>query len=408
MKPLHYYLFGTGAWFLSFGIQNVTFTWLVTMVLQSSPQLVGTAQMTMLIPALLFMLVGGSLADQYGGRTVIIPAQLVAAVAPFILITVIATDHLSFGVMLLFAAIMGSAQAFVTPARDSLLYLVADGRIQRRVVQTSLIQFSIQMFGFMIASFADTIGATVILTVQSLSLLTGVAAYYLMGSKFSGGYPLPSSSRHNIVKEIVSSITEGFHTVNGSGAMRAVVIQNCAMGLFFMGSYIVTLPILVREMYAGSSSELSWMNSANALGLVISIMFLLRFGDLARQGRALQLAQGIGSFALAGAGLGLGFNSLVLCVFAWGLCGGVAMTMSRTIMQEHAPLDQRGRMMAFYSFSFMGSGPLGALLCGFLVEHLGPEYALLIASASMFAVVVTISARSRLWKLDARELVISN
>lgn len=408
MRPLHYYFLGTGSWFFSFGIQNVTFTWLVTMVLKSSPQLVGMAQMTMLIPALFLMLVGGSLADRNGGRCIIIPAQLLAALAPFILITVIAIDRLSFGFMLLFAAIMGSAQAFVTPARDSLLYLVADGKIQRRVVQTSLTQFGMQMLGFMLASFAESLGAKLILTLQSLSLLMGVAAYYLMGSEFSGVTAQPRSTSHHIVKEIVRSIAEGFHTVKGSAAMRAVVVQNCAMGVFFMGSYIVTLPILVREMYAGSASELSWMNSANALGLVISITFLLRFGDLARQGRALLLAQGIGTFALASAGLGLGFNSLVLSVFAWGLCGGVAMTMSRTIMQEHAPPDQRGRMMAFYSFSFMGSGPLGALLCGFLVEYLGPQYALLIVSASMLAVVVAISARSRLWQLDDTERVKSN
>jgi MFS family permease len=186
--------------------------------------------------------------------------------------------------------------------------------------------------------------------------------------------------------------------------MRAVVIQNCAMGIFFMGSYIVTLPLLVRDIYQGASFELSWMNAANALGLVTTIMVLLRFGDIHRQGRALLLAHLVGSIALASSGLGFGFASVVACVFAWGICGGVAMTMARTIIQEQAPEGQRGRMMAFHSFSFMGSGPIGALFCGFLVEHVGPKSALVIAAALMLVVILTLAFFSSLWRLDSKDI----
>lgn len=79
------------------------------------------------------------------------------------------------------------------------------------------------------------------------------------------------------------------------------------------------------------------------------------------------------------------------------------MTMSRTIMQEQAPADQRGRIMAFHSFSFMGSGPIGALFCGFLVEQFGPATALIIASAMMLIVMLTLAATSSLWRLDSKQ-----
>jgi MFS family permease len=181
--------------------------------------------------------------------------------------------------------------------------------------------------------------------------------------------------------------------------MTAVVIQNCAMGVFFMGSYIVTIPLLIRESYGGSSVELSWVNGANSLGLFITILLLLRFGDIKRQGRALLIAQIIGSICLIGGGLQLGFASLIVVVFAWGLCGGIAMTMSRTVMQELAPEDQRARMMAFYSFSFMGSGPIGALLCGFLVDLLGAPMTLIICPTLMMLVSITMSFKSTLWSL---------
>ena len=61
---------------------------------------------------------------------------------------------------------------------------------------------------------------------------------------------------------------------------------------------------------------------------------------------ALIISQWFGSLVLVVAGFKFGFEVLVLNLFVWGMCGGVAMTMSRTIMQEHAPADQRARMMA--------------------------------------------------------------
>ncbi len=141
------------------------------------------------------------------------------------------------------------------------------------------------------------------------------------------------------------------------------------------------------------------MNAVNALGLVITIFLLLKFGDILRQGRALLLAQGIGACVLASAGSGLGFYALMFSVFCWGLCGGIAMTMSRTIMQEQAPQDQRARMMAFFAFSFMGSGPIGAIFCGYLVEWFGPVAALTIASMLMLLVVAIVGLTSQLWNL---------
>ena len=72
-------------------------------------------------------------------------------------------------------------------------------------------------------------------------------------------------------------------------------------------------------------------------------------------------------------------------------------------MQEHAPEDQRARMMAFYAFSFMGSGPIGAIFSGYLVEWYGPVVALTIASMLMLLVVVLVALTSQLWNLGKPE-----
>lgn len=392
MRPLHFYLLGTGSWFLAFGIQGVMFAWLVTMVLNETPEKVGVAQMSLLLPGTLLILIGGSYADRFGARRVALLAQSLAIVGPLLLLTLVAADRLTFATMVGYAVLMGCAQAFVTPARDGLLNQVAEGRVQRTVMLTSMCQFGLQVIGFLVASLADFAGPEPILALQAVVLSIGVFGFSRIVNDRHGTDTAPPRLLH--------SLKEGGRTVFSSPAMRMIVVQNTSMGLFFMGSYIVTMPLLVRDVYAGGASDLGLMNACNSLGLVTTVILLLRLGDVQRQGRALLLAQGLGSLVLCTAALAPAFGIYLLSLFFWGVCGGVAMTMSRTIMQEQAPPALRGRVMSFYSFSFFGAGPVGALLNGFLVDQVGPQSALLICAGGMFTIILIVGLRSSLWRLE--------
>ena len=396
IKPLNIYFIATGSWYLSYGMQSVVFAWLVTIILNETPDKVGLAQMAYLLPGTIFILIGGSIADQFGGRKIALIAQCAAASMAAGLAVSMALTSFTYDKFLIFAVCMGCSQAILTPARDGLLPLVAAGQIQRRVVQASMIQFGIQMIGFVLASMADTVGAVMMLAVQSIVLSVGAVAYFYLE------VPLVKSARTQarMLNQLRASIIEGFRSVIASPGMRMVVLQNCAMGIFFMGSYIVTVPLLIREVYNGSSTELSLINAANSLGLFLTIVVLLRVGDIKRQGRALLIAQGFGALVLSLAAIQVSFITLMGILFVWGMCGGMAMTMARTIMQEQSDEHQRGRMMGFYAFSFMGSGPIGALLSGYLVAWFGPSTSLAIASLCMFVVVVLVGTQSNLWHLS--------
>lgn len=398
MRPIHYYLLGTGGWFLAFGIQGVMFAWLVTMVLRETPEMVGVAQMTLLLPGTLLILIGGTYADRFGGRRIVIGGQMLAACGPLLLLFLIWSDQLSYSGMLAYAILIGCGTAFVTPARDSLLNEIAEGRVQRTVMLASMVQFGGQMIGIMLAATADGVGAELLLAVQSLLLVLGALAFVALP-------PPRIVAALTRGPRMIHSLLEGAKTVFLSGSMRVIVVQNVAMAMFFMGAYIVTLPLLVREVFAGSAQDLALINGANSLGLVSTIFVLLRFGDVARPGRALILSQGIGALVLAAAGFASSFSIAVFVLFIWGMCGGIAMTMSRTIMQEQAPETQRGRVMSFYAFSFMGAGPLGAVLNGYLVEQMGPQNTLVVTGGAMAAVVLAVGLGSRMWALTQHQPV---
>jgi len=396
IKPLNIYFIATGSWYLSYGMQSVVFAWLVTIILNETPDKVGLAQMAYLLPGTIFILIGGSIADQFGGRKIALIAQCAAASMAAGLALSMALTSFTYDKFLVFAVCMGCSQAILTPARDGLLPLVADGQIQRRVVQASMIQFGIQMIGFVLASMADAVGAVMMLAVQSIVLSVGAVAYFFLE------VPLVKSARTQarMLNQLRASISEGFRSVIASPGMRMVVLQNCAMGIFFMGSYIVTVPLLIREVYNGSSTELSLISAVNSLGLFLTILVLLRVGEIKRQGRALLIAQGFGALVLSLAAIQVSFVTLMGILFVWGMCGGMAMTMARTIMQEQSDEHQRGRMMGFYAFSFMGSGPIGALLSGYLVAWFGPSASLAVASLCMLVVVVLVGTQSNLWHLS--------
>ena len=398
MKPLQTYCVATGTWFAAHGMQHVLFAWLVTMVLRETPQMVGVAQMAMLVPVMLLMLFGGGIADALGGRRMAMLAQGFAVLPGVGLLVALLLDALTFPVMLCYAVTFGCATAFVTPARDGLLNQVAEGRIQRTVVLVSLTQFGVQMVASLIAGLTGRVGPEVVIAFQIAVLMAGVVAYNRLPSQPRAAVQAPS------IADLIGSVVEGSRTVLRSHAMRPVVLQNIAMGLFFMGSYMVTMPLLIREVYDGSSFDLALVVAANMLGLVTSILWLLVGGDIRRPGRALLMAHGLGGVFLAAAGLvslivDVGFWPVVVCIYLWGACGGIAMSMSRTIMQQAAPDGQRGRVMAFFSFSFMGAGPVGAFLCGYLVGSLGAPLALVATSMALMAVIAVIARTSPLWNM---------
>lgn len=379
---------------MSYGMSNVMFSWLVAIVLQESPTMVGVAQMAILVPATIFMLLGGSLSDHVGARRVAVVSQGLAVLPLLMLATVLWFDLLSFGLILVYAVSIGTLQAFVTPSRDAILNSVARGDIQRTVVKFTLVQFSMQMCGFILAGSAQTIGGTPIVLIQAI--VVGIGAWSLSR--------VPQVAKHTqsdyvLSRDVASSIVEGCKTVLRDPAMRAVVLQNISVGICFVGSFTVTIPLLIRDVYMGSSFDIALIYLINSTGLVCTIVLLLFAERLRRPGRALLLAHGLGAIVLGFAGTGVPFIGFAVLLFCWGTCGGVAMSMGRTVMLENAPEGLRGRVMGFYSFSFMGSGPIGALLWGVTAEFVGPGMALIFASSLMFLVVASLGVRSKLWRM---------
>ena len=129
MSSKKIYLIAISTWFAAFGMQSVVFAWLVTILLREPAERVGYAQMSILLPGMLLILLAGAIADRVGLRRQALWSQLFAALTPMLLIYFLYFEALSYSVIIVYALLMGLAQAFVTPARDGLLNHVAGDNI---------------------------------------------------------------------------------------------------------------------------------------------------------------------------------------------------------------------------------------------------------------------------------------
>ncbi len=391
------YLFAHGAWFLAFGVQVVLFPYLIRVVLQESPVRFGLAQMCLQLPTTLLILFGGVLADRADTRPIVTLSCVFAATCFLGLGLLVETGVLTYGLMIGYALVVGSIGAFANPARDSLLSLVAPdrglGSVQSAVAFASLAQFAGQILGMVCATAAPLVGVGPLLLAQAALMTVATATTLriqprpkIARSQVSGGKP---------ILRIFTEIGSGFAAVTASPVMLAVTICATAMGICFMGSFFVLLPLIVQDYFPKSGGDPTRIASALGLfnlcfwvGSMISAVILMRVGArLQHKGLAYLLALAVGGTVLLLCSLRLPFPLFCGLNFIWGLGGGVAMTLGRGFIQHHAPEVVRARVLAVFTLGTMGGGPIGAVIDGMLAQSFGAHTAVLIPGTLMLLIV---------------------
>lgn len=397
-QRLRLYLGGQASWYISLGIQFVIFPFLVTQVLHEPAARLGIAQMSLMAPSLLFMLLGGTVADHGDVRRILVRMHWLAAIPPLVLAVVFVSGYLSYPFLIAYALAMGTLGAFAMPARDSALTRIVETDIQQAVTLTMGTQMGGQLAGMLIVAFAAIIGAPALLIFQAALLIAG-------GWATTKLQPLPPT-QVDTGEGRLAQILDGIATARAHSIVFAVIGVNFAVGLFYVGSFMVVLPLMVRDIYHSTVTEFAirfaLINICFWGGTIFATMALLKIGHIARRGRVMMGAITSGLVILALLSLTIPFAVLCILCFLWGIGAGTTMTMGRTIVQLAAPESHRARVLAFYQLGFSGGAPIGSLLMGFLVGGLGIHQAVLVPAFVMVGVVGALFL-SPLWRYHAQE-----
>ena len=382
-----WYMTGIATYVVPQGVQTILMPWLVAVELQESADRLGIAQMMTQLPGLFLILAGGLVADRLDARKILTSLHAVAAIPAAVVALFLYLGELSYSLLIVYALAMGVINAFVLPARDGILNRVAGDQLQRTVTVAMGLTFGAQLFGFTAARAADSFGAVPLLALQSSILLSGVIAAWRLG-------PMPPRPIEAEAGHRLAQMTRGVAVVWQSDNMRPAMLMLTCMSFFYGGAFMVLNPLIVRDVYQGTAVEISLLYSVFVVGTVTATVLLVARGGVRRQGRALLLAIMSGGLSLS---IGLTqppFWGFLAGIYLWGIGGGVAMSMARTIMQEHAPDDMRARVLAVFTLANTSGMPLGALTLGYFTEYFG------IFSALAFVILGVWTTSAILWRFS--------
>ncbi|MGK0266685.1 MAG: MFS family permease [Maricaulis sp.] len=393
LPPFGAYLALVACWFFSFGLQTTLFPGVVTFTLGESPERLGIAQAALTAPMLLLLPLAGVLAERRDRRGIMFYFYIFAGLSALALAALLFTDRLSYWVMVGFALLVGVAGAFVMPARDSAINpvvriagLTRHGGVdlQRAVVMTSTVQFASQLAGMGLGYFAAWTGPAALFALQGVGLvLGGLAAAFI---------PRLGSKRGRSTAHPLADLADGWRAVMHSPVLMPMTAIMVAIGFLVVGgAFLVLIPLLIRETYGGGFQEIASLMVCFWLGALAANIALVRFRQVERPGRAVVLAQCVTVLALGAFALPLPLWSLYVLVFFWGLGAGVAISLSRSVVQEQAPPAKLARVMSVYQLGLFGGMPAGAVLMGFVVGATGPHLAALIPMAGLAVVLLAIS-----------------
>jgi len=389
--PFGAYLVIVAGWFFGFGLQTTLFPGIVYFTLQETPERLGLAQMALTAPMLLFLPAAGVLAERRGRRRILIIFYGLAATLAAILGGLLISGGLTYWLLVIYAFAIGSCGAFVLPARDSAINGVVQianrsGKpltLQQAVVIASLVQFAGQITGMAVGYLARWTGPGILLFAQAAGFLIGVIATI--------GLP-KLKARRTVATHAFQDLYDGIKTVLQSPVISSMTAVMVAVGFFVVGgAFFVVIPVLVRDVYGAGYGTLSSLLVLFWIGAFIANALLAKFGHIERPGRAVMLAQVVTVISLGGLALPIPLAGLYALDFFWGLGAGVAISLSRAVVQENAPAEMMARIMSVYQLGLFGGMPAGAAMMGFVVAAFGPRESVIIPMAGLAIVLIIIA-----------------
>jgi len=311
-------------------------------------------------------LVGGAVADRVERRRILATTYTVAAIVALTYVALADFDVRLIWPVYPLAVIIGSAGAFTNPARSSMLpLLVTRAQLQNGVILGTTLGFvaALQLIGPTVGGLlVDWSGLTVAFAAESM--LLGTAA--LLFSRIR----TPPPAR--VGGSIGHALREGLAYVRGHAQLRGLLALSLVPGVFFIGPFTVTVPLLVPDVFHAADKWIGILWACFGSGVVTGSI-VLTFSNVERRGLAVcitNVTAGLILFAY-GSSQTLWLSAVILVV--WGLGASIFMNFVVALLQEQSEPQMMGRVMSMYSLAFYIAMPLGYAQAGAMTDAFGPQ-----------------------------------
>jgi MFS family permease len=381
LRTRNYRLFfvGQGISLCGTWMQTIALGWLVLHLSHNSGVAIGAVIALQFVPTLFFGAWGGVLADRFDKRVLLILTAITMGCAAATLAVLTLTGVIELWMVFGIVLVQGFAQAIDNPARLSFVSeMTGPADLPNAVGLNSALFQVARIVG---PAFAGVIivlvGTGLCFALNALSFVAVIGALLLMdASVLHRQAPLPRAK---------GQIREGLRYIRETPELRSILLMTAVVGTLAI-NYPVVLPLIAKLTFHGNAATYSWMTVSMGVGALIGALVV---AHRQRPTGRLVVISGLGFGAAI---LVASFApTLALFVFFVSFVGAGQITFLATCqstVQLEAEPSKRGRVMAVYAITVLGSTPIGGPLVGLISEEFGPRYGLAIGGVAAIAITL--------------------
>jgi MFS family permease len=382
MHVRNFRLFFTGQLISQGGtwMQTIALNWLVLHLSHNNGFLVGLAIALQFLPTLLFGVWGGAIADRFDKRKVLLVTQVAMMTVAAALAVLDFSGIVQLWMLYVLVFVYGLALAVDNPTRQSFVSeLVPPAELPNAIGLSSAIFQLARVLGPALAGVLILAGGTgICFALNAVSFVFVIGALLMMRpAELYRSKPLGREK---------GQLTEGLRYIWQTAELRWILLLMLVVGTFAINSPVV-LPLLAKVTFHSGPEVYSWMSIAMGAGAIFGALVAAnRFDTHGRLLCGTGLAFGIGiCIASLAPSLEL-FIALLVLVGA----GQIAfLSVTNSSLQLMANPTMRGRVMAVYTITLLGTTPIGGPLVGWISDTFGPRWGFAVGGVATIIGVLT-------------------
>lgn len=346
--------------------------WLVLSLTGDSLSL-GIAVALMGAPRAVLIVLGGTVADRYSARRVMLLSKYASAAILLLLAALLLLGHASLTLAYVAALALGIASAFGIPAGTAIL----PQAVPPPSLQTAN---SLQMAVRQLSLLAGPLLAALVLGARDGTQQTGMAALAAAFAIDALTFLFSAWTLRQVkLRPLAVAAAQGMWRDMAAGlamVWRDLPLRSCyvywaVVAFFVMGPLQVALPVLASERLHGASA-LGLLMGAHGAGTLAGMLASSLGGAWLRRrfGATLLLVDAFVGLLLMGLGqISTAWQGAALLALT-GMLGGYLQVVIFTWIQRRVTPAMLGRAMALFMAVFLGLAPLSAAATGALLRRL--------------------------------------
>jgi MFS family permease len=333
------------------------------------------------VPALVFTLFGGVIADRISRRNMMVITQSSMLILAFILAALAFTHVVQPWHILVLAFLLGVANAFDAPARVAFVMELVSREDMTNAIALNSTMFNIatvvgpSVAGLTYAAF----GPAWCFTLNGISFIAVIGALLFMRIK-----PIIPPDRRATV---MADLKEGLSYVFSHPLILSLIGSIGMVSIFGIGM-MTLLPAWATDILHGDVTTNGWLVSARGFGSMVSALMLAYLGSRRYRGKLWTVGAFIMPVMLFIFALIHWLPLALVALVGVGWSFMMIMNNSNAMMQSQVPDHLRGRVMSVYTLVFFGSMPLGSLFAGAFAQKFNEPLTVMVGAGILMAMAI--------------------